>query len=302
MKKLLLMACLILSIPYIIINLFVRDDEIKFEHVSNNFIRVKDEETGKVLNVVFEDYIKGVLAGEMGASFPLEALKAQAVAARSYAMYKMEKTKQDDYDIVNTVTNQVYLTDEDLKEKWKDEYQTKINKIKNAVVETRGQYMTYDGEIVEALFFSTSSGKTENSEDVFTSKVPYLRSVSSDDSLSPVYTDTAIIKKIDFYSKLNLEIADKLNIENKETTETGRIKKIIINGTEFTGRDVASKLELRSNHFEILETEENIIINTKGYGHGVGMSQYGALAMAKKGYKYDEILKHYYTGIKIEKN
>jgi len=302
MKKLLLMACLILSIPYIIINLFVRDDEIKFEHVSNNFIRVKDEETGKVLNVVFEDYIKGVLAGEMGASFPLEALKAQAVAARSYAMYKMEKTKQDDYDIVNTVTNQVYLTDEDLKEKWKDEYQTKINKIKNAVVETRGQYMTYDGEIVEALFFSTSSGKTENSEDVFTSKVPYLRSVSSDDSLSPVYTDTAIIKKIDFYSKLNLEIADKLNIENKETTETGRIKKIIINGTEFTGRDVASKLELRSNHFEILETEENIIINTKGYGHGVGMSQYGALAMAKKGYTYDEILKHYYTGIKIEKN
>jgi len=301
MKKLLLVTSLILLIPYFVINVFVRDDEIKFEYITNDVIRVKDEKTGKIKNIVFEEYIKGVLAGEMGADFDLEALKAQAVAARSYAMYKMEKTKKEEYDVVNTVTNQVYLTEEELKEKWNEDYQTKINKIKSAVVETNGEYMTYDGEVVEALFFSTSTGKTENSEDVFSAKVPYLRSVSSDDSLSPVYTDTLIIKKTDFYQKLNLEKKDKLNIEIKEKSKTGRIKIIIINEVEFKGKDVASKLGLRSNHFDIKENEDSITINTKGYGHGVGMSQYGALAMAKKGYKYDEILKHYYTDIKLSK-
>lgn len=161
--------------------------------------------------------------------------------------------------------------------------------------------MTYDNQLVEALFFSTSTGATENSEEVFSSKVPYLRSVSSDDSLSPVYTDSVIVSKEDFFKKLELEQSNNLDIKYLEKTSTGRIKKLTINGKEFTGRDVASKLKLRSNYFEIKKENENIIINTKGYGHGVGMSQYGALSMAKKGYKYDQILKHYYTGVEIQK-
>ena len=302
MKKLLLITFLVLSIPYIIVNTFVKTDEVRFHFVSNDTIRVKNEKTGQIDTILFEEYIKGVLAGEMGANFDLEALKAQAVAARSYAMYKMEKTKNEDYDVVNTVTNQVYLTDEELKEKWQDKYEERINKIKSAVIETKGEYMTYDGQLVEALFFSTSTGKTENSEDVFSSKVPYLRSVSSDDSISPVYTDTVTIELQKFYEKLKLEYSDVLEIKILETTSTGRVKKLNINKAEFSGRDVASKLSLRSNYFEIKQENTSVIINTKGYGHGVGMSQYGALAMAKQGYKYDEILKHYYTGIKIEKN
>lgn len=301
MKKLLLITLLILIIPYFVVSVFIKNDEMKFYYVSNDTIRVKDEKTGKISTVLFEEYIKGVLSGEMGANFELEALKAQAVAARSYALYKMEKTKNDDYDVVNTVTNQVYLTDEDLKEKWKDKYSERINKIKSAVVETKGEYMTYDNQLVEALFFSTSTGATENSEEVFSSKVPYLRSVSSDDSLSPVYTDSVIVSKEDFFKKLELEQSNNLDIKYLEKTSTGRIKKLTINGKEFTGRDVASKLKLRSNYFEIKKENENIIINTKGYGHGVGMSQYGALSMAKKGYKYDQILKHYYTGVEIQK-
>lgn len=301
MKKLLLVTGLILIIPYIIVSVFIKNDEVRFHYISNDTIRVKDEKTGKITEVLFEEYIKGVLAGEMGANFELEALKAQAVAARSYALYKMEKTKNNDYDVVNTVTNQVYLTDEVLKEKWEDDYESKMNKIKSAVVETKGEYMTYDNQLVEALFFSTSVGQTENSEEVFSSKVPYLRSVASDDSLSPVYTDSSIIKEEDFYNKLNLKGSSTLEVKILEKTSTGRIKKLTINGTEFTGRDVASKLSLRSNYFEIRKESNNIVINTKGYGHGVGMSQYGALAMAKKGCKYDEILKHYYTGIEIKK-
>lgn len=301
MKKLLLITLLILIIPFLIVNIFIKNDEMKFYYVSNDTIRVKDEKTGKISTVLFEEYIKGVLSGEMGANFELEALKAQAVAARSYALYKIEKTKNEDYDVVNTVTNQVYLTDEDLKEKWKDKYQERINKIKSAVLETKGEYMTYDNKVVEALFFSTSTGATENSEEVFSSKVPYLRSVSSDDSLSPVYTDSVIISKDDFFKKLDLEKSDNLDVKYLEKTSTGRIKKVSINGKEFLGKDVASKLKLRSNYFEIKKENENIIINTKGYGHGVGMSQYGALSMAKKGYKYDQILKHYYTGVEIQK-
>jgi stage II sporulation protein D len=302
MKKLLLITCLVLFIPYIVITLFVKTDETKFYYVSNDVIRVKDEKTGIINNVLFEEYIKGVLAGEMGPNFEKEALKAQAVAARSYAMYKMEKTKSDDYDVVNTVSNQVYLTDDDLKNKWKDKYNEKIKKIQNAVIETKGEYMTYDGALVEALFFSTSTGKTENSEEVFSSKVPYLRSVSSDwDSISPVYTDTVTISLTDFYKKLDLDYNENLNINITERTSTGRVKTLKINDKEYTGRDVASKLSLRSNYFEIKKGDNNVIINTKGYGHGVGMSQYGAEAMAKKGYTYDKILKHYYTGIEIHK-
>ncbi len=302
MKKVLLITLLVIAVPFLVVSLFVRTDEIKFHYISNKVVRVKNVSTNEISKVPFEEYVKGVLAGEMPASFELEALKAQAVAARSYVLVQMKKNKNNDYDVVNTVTNQVYLSDEKLKENWKNEYKTKIKKVKKAVLETEGEYLSYNGEIVEALFFSTSTGKTENSEDVFSSKVPYLRSVSSTwDKSSPVYEDTAIFDIKDFYQKLGLEYQEKLEQQTLETTSTGRIKKIKINNTEFTGRDVATKLSLRSNCFTITQNETKIIIKTKGYGHGVGMSQYGALGMAKEGYTYDKILKHYYVGTEIKK-
>ncbi len=302
MKKVLLITLLVIAVPFLVVSLFVRTDEIKFHYISNKVVRVKNVSTNEISKVPFEEYVKGVLAGEMPASFELEALKAQAVAARSYVLVQMKKNKNNDYDVVNTVTNQVYLSDKKLKENWKNEYKTKIKKVKKAVLETEGEYLSYNGEIVEALFFSTSTGKTENSEDVFSSKVPYLRSVSSTwDKSSPVYEDTAIFDIKDFYQKLGLEYQEKLEQQTLETTSTGRIKKIKINNTEFTGRDVATKLSLRSNCFTITQNETKIIIKTKGYGHGVGMSQYGALGMAKEGYTYDKILKHYYVGTEIKK-
>lgn len=302
MKKNILVTILIIIIPFIVVSLFVRTDEIKFHYASNLVIRVKDAANDKIVKVPFEEYVKGVLAGEIPTSFDLEALKAQAVAARSYVLVQKEKNKENDYDVVNTVTNQVYLTDKQLKEKWKDDYEDKMNKIKSAVVATKGEYLSYDGKVVEALFFSTSTGKTENSEEVFSSKVPYLRSVSSTwDEASPVYEDSVALSINDFYNKLGLEYSDEVKTEVLETTSTGRVKKIKINGIELFGRDVATKLSLRSNYFEIIQNGDKIVINTKGYGHGVGMSQYGALGMAKEGYKYDEILKHYYLGTEIKK-
>ena len=302
MKKILLVTLLIILIPFVIVNSFVKTDEIKFHYVTNKVIRVKDVAKNEIIKVPFEEYIKGVLAGEMPASFELEALKAQAVAARSYVLVQANKNKDNDYDVVNTTDNQVYLTDEQLKQKWQNEYVQKINKIKTAVSETKGQYLSYKGEIVEALFFSTSTGVTENSEDVFSSKVPYLRSVSSTwDEESPVYQDTSTFTLEKFYQKLGLKYNENLKIEVLEKTKTGRTKKITINEIEFTGREVASKLSLRSNYFNIVQNNKNITITTKGYGHGVGLSQYGALGMAKEGYTYDKILKHYYQNVEIKK-
>ena len=302
MKKILLLTCLIIFIPYLVVNLFIRDDEIKFKYTSKMVVRVKQEDTNEIIRVPFEEYIVGVLAGEMPISFDIEALKAQAVAARSYVMKKMEYNKDKDYDVVDTVMNQVYLDDEYLKSVWKEDYTTNINKIKTAVLQTHNEYLEYDGEVIDAMFFSTSVGYTENSEEVFTSKLPYLRSVSSTwDEISPVYEVNYTFSLEDFYNKLDIPYQSTIKLEIIQTTSTGRIKEIKINDVLFTGSTVVSKLNLKSNHFTIKQNENSVNITTKGYGHGVGMSQYGAQAMALNGYKYSDILKYYYQGTTIKK-
>ena len=269
MKKLIIVTLLVIIIPFLVVKIFVPTDEIRFKNMTNNIIRVKSED-GSVKEIPFEEYVKGVVAGEMPATFEEEALKAQAVASRSYAMYQIEGSKNKDYDVLDTTTNQVYLTDEELKNNWKDEYPEKMNKIKKAVIETKGEYLTYNGKVINAMFFSTSTGKTENS-------------------------------KQDFYNKLSIPYNETLNVEITSQTSTGRIKTLKINDTEFNGRDFAQKLSLRSNCFTITQNDQNITITTKGFGHGVGMSQYGANGMAKEGYNYKKILKHYYSNTKIEK-
>ena len=302
MKRILLLTCLIILIPCLIVTLFIKDDEIKFIYKSNMNVRVKMTETNEIISVPFEDYIVGVLAGEMPVSFELEALKAQAVAARSYVMNKIAYNKDKDYDVVDTVMNQVYLDNEYLKKVWKDDYTEKINKIKTAVLETYNEYLEYDGKVVDAMFFSTSVGKTENSEEVFSNNVPYLRSVDSSwDSISPVYEVNYTFKLDEFYKKLNLSYSEKVSIKIISQTSTGRIKKLIINDVLFDSSNVVNSLNLKSNYFIISQNNDEIKITTKGYGHGVGMSQYGAQAMALNGYKYDEILSHYYQGVIIKK-
>ena len=302
MKKILLFSSLIFLIPTIIVNIFIRDDEIKFEYHKNMIVRVM-RSSGLVEEVPFEQYIVGVLAGEMPVDFELEALKAQAVAARSYAMNKMQENIENNYDLVDTVFNQVYYDLNYLKDAWGNKYNDNINKLKTAVIETNGEYLDYNGQVAYAFFFSTSTGMTENSEEIFQNKLPYLRSVSSlwDRDVSPVYVDTYNFKTSDFYSKLGLTYSDYLNVENIEMTSTGRTKKVKVNGVTFNSDVIQSKLGLRSNYFSIKMEGNKVVVSTKGYGHGVGMSQYGALGMAKAGYSYEEILTHYYQGTKIKK-
>lgn len=303
MKKMIVIVLLVIMIPYLVVTLFMKDDEIKLEYGSNMVVRVRREATGNILEVPFEEYIVGVLAGEMPVSFEIEALKAQAVAARSYVLRKMQASEDQEYDVVDTVSNQVYLDDAYLREKWQDEYAEKINKIRTAVLETSGEYLEYDGKVAEAFFFSTSTGMTENSGEVFQTQLPYLTSVKSewDQEVSPVFNDNVTLSLSDFYTKLGLPYQDNIQVEVTKTTSTGRVKEIKINDKTFTGSEVFSKLGLRSTFFTITQNGSNVSIDTKGYGHGVGMSQYGAQGMAKAGYRYDEILKHYYQGVEIKK-
>ncbi len=303
LKKIILASIMILIIPYVIVSLCIKDEITNFKFMSNKMVRVKREATGNIEKVPFEEYVTGVLAGEMPVNFELEALKAQAVAARSYVMKKIEQNQNQEFDVVDTVSNQVYIDETTLKERWKDEFEDKISKIKTAINETKGEYLTYDNQIVEAFFFSTSTGKTENVEEVFVQALPYLRSVDSswDAEVSPVFETTSEYSLSDFYTKLNLPYQEVLQIEFTKTTSTGRVKELSINGTLFKASDVSSKLKLRSTFFSFEQIGSNVKIQNKGFGHGVGMSQYGAQAMAKKGYTYEQILKHYYQGVEISK-
>lgn len=303
MKKIFLITLLIILIPYVIVSLFIAKDDIEFYFINNDYIRVKRVSKNKIEEVPFEEYIVGVVSAEMPISFETEALKAQAVAARTYALKRMIDNKDKEYDIVDTVANQVYYDNEELKNRWKEKYEENINKIKKVIIDTKSEYLAYNNEIIDAFFFSTSVGKTENSEEVFVEKLPYLRSVESnwDANTSPVFTEKKVFNLNSFYNLLGIKYNQKLNIEVLKTTSTGRIKKIKINGTVLTGSEVASKLNLRSSFFNIEKNNNSIVITTRGYGHGVGMSQYGANGMAKEGYTYDQIVKHYYQGVEIKK-
>lgn len=304
MKKIIIFSIIILLIPFLIVTIFIKEEKkqsIGLEIKNDTIIKVKREDNS-IETVPFEDYIIGVLAAEMPANFEIEALKAQAVAARSYVLNKIEQNKNEDYDILDSVMNQVYINNDQMKEKWQNNYEEYLKKIKKAVNDTKGEYLTYDGKVIEAFFFAISNGKTENVEDVFSENLPYLRSVDSTwDKDFKAFNATTTFTLDEFYFNLGLEYNKNLNIEILEKNDTGSIKRLKVNGKEFKGTDFRIKLKIRSTYFTIEQKENKVIINTNGYGHGVGMSQYGAQAMALKGYKYDEILKYYYQGVEIFK-
>jgi stage II sporulation protein D len=306
MKNIVYITLILIILPIITmltIKVTIKEEEKQYKYIfnKNTVVRVKREEKNRIDKVPLEQYLIGVLAGEMPVSYNIEALKAQAVAARTYTLKKIESSTKRDYDIVDTTNDQVYLDKEQLKQNWKDNYEKNIEKIEIAIKETEGEYLTYDNKIIQAFFFSTSSGNTENCEDVFGTYLPYLVSVSSTwDENSPSYKNTIIITKEELYEKLNMPKEEKLNIEI-ERNKTNSINLITINNKKFKGTDFRNKLKLRSTNIEIEQEDDKIKITSKGFGHGVGMSQYGALELSKIGYSYDQILKYYYQGTEIKK-
>ncbi|MFC3747531.1 stage II sporulation protein D [Paenibacillus sp. GCM10012306] len=276
--------------------------------------------SGQIETLPLEEYVSGVVAAEMPADFELEALKAQAVAARTFIARRLvagdvSGVPVPGANVTDTVNHQAYVSSKKLKQ---DFTQTQQEKIHRAVLETRGVIMTYNGQPITASFFASSGGYTENSEEYWKGAVPYLRSVASpwDKEITPNYAVTSAFTVQELMSKLGagkgaVPVIKDLSASAKDGTTspsalpmevlsltTGhRIKEISIGGQVFTGREVREKLGLRSSQFTWKRKGEQILITTYGNGHGVGMSQWGANGMAKEGGTATQILKHYYTGI-----
>lgn len=274
-------------------------------------ISLYDASIEKTISLPLEEYVVGVVAAEMPASYEKEALKAQAVAARTYYYYKLKlggcnKTGADICSLSNHC--QAYANDDKLHEKWGDKYSGYYNKIKECVASTAGELITYEGEPIEVLYHSSSGGMTEDSQNVFSVARPYLKSVVSENeqSVSSNFYGSVTVSSEKFKTiieKNGGKISDAKKVSdsigNIERFESGRVNTVTIGGREFSGKQVRGMFDLNSANFTISVSGSNVTFKTIGYGHGVGMSQTGADAMAKSGNTYKEILNHYYTGVSI---
>lgn len=265
-------------------------------------VGVERSATNKIENVPLESYVKGVVASEMPVDFEIEALKAQSLAARTYIVnHLLIDGKSDKPKVTDTVQHQVYKNDEELRALWGQNYDNNMKKLDQAVASTQGEILTYQKKPITPAFFSTSNGKTENSEDYWENKLPYLRSVKSPwDKSSPKFSDQEILTSAQFTEALGVS-AQAIDPSKMEIhrTDSGRVKELRVANQKFSGREVREKLGLSSSDFEIEQKQNHIVLKTKGYGHGVGMSQYGANGMAKEGKKYQDIVQYYYQDIEI---
>lgn len=281
----------------------------EFEGTGSISVKVFNTATGKLQEMNLEEYILGVVAGEMPSEFHIEALKAQALAARTYTLMRSRAfggegcSKHPEADV---------CTDPAHCQAYKDPKTIKYNyeKYKEAVLSTRGEVIVYNDALIDAVFHSTSGGKTENSEDVWSARIPYLRSVISQyEENSPKLITKKEITVSDFISAMKkLDNSIKLstkNIKNQikilDRSEGGRIKNIQIGGKILSGSAVRGALGLNSSNFSITYSGSNMLFTVIGNGHGIGLSQYGADGMAKNGSNYKEIVTHYYQGVEIVK-
>ena len=257
--------------------------------------------SGNLQQMTLEDYLLGVVLAEMPASFEPEALKAQAVVARTYTCKRMEGGKHDAAAVcMDPGCCQGFRAPADyLDEGGK---QTAVDKVRSAVKSTDGQVLHYDGSLIDATYFSCSGGSTEDAVAVWGQDVPYLQAVESPgEEAAPRYSDSVTFSAA--------ELAGKLGIENRGDpagwfsdvtyTDGGGVESISVRGKTFSGTGFRSKLALRSTAFSVAVEGKSITITTRGFGHRVGMSQYGAQAMAERGADFARILSHYYTGAEL---
>jgi stage II sporulation protein D len=272
---------------------------------------------GTVTTMEMGQYLIGVVAAEMPASFGPEALKAQAVAARTETLYHIllyKSPTHPDADICDDPTDcQAYKTESELREKWGDSYDAYIKKITDAIRATDGECLIYGGEPIQAVFHSSSAGQTADSGEVWENSLPYLVSVKSPESAAdvPNYVSTVTVSLSDFkatvlnyYPQAAFPKDRAKWVTDITHTESGRIKTVKVGGVTVSGTSLRAMFGLRSTAASIAVDNKNVTFTTTGYGHGVGMSQYGANAFASEGKNYREILTWYYTGVQFaqEKN
>lgn len=290
-----------------------KEEATKHDYSKYGTIKLLHKESGQIEELPIDEYLYGVVSAEMPANYEEEALKAQAVAARTYTIYQISNNigKHGDADICNDFTCcQAWISKENRMQKWSEKDREKNwNKIISAVNATAGQIITYNNEAINAFFHSNSGGKTELASNVWIGgkDFPYLQSVetSGEDGYTQYSSEVTISKK-DLLEKLKQEYPDiQIKYEESESikildyTQSGRVKTIKFGNTEIAGTKVRSLFGLKSTNFSIKLEGDNIIFSVKGYGHGVGMSQTGADSMAKTGNSYEMILKHFYTGVEI---
>jgi stage II sporulation protein D len=279
-------------------------------------INVYLHEKDKVETMSLEEYIKGVVGAEMPAEFEPAALEAQAVAARTYAVKSMRSfggggvSDHPDADVSTDFTkNQAWLSEAVLKERWGKKYEEYSKRISEAVDATHGQILVYEDKPISAVFHSTSGGRTASAKEVWGYDYPYLQSVECKwDEKSPRYSDSKSIALSDIESILGPEAGVMAAVQSGDQsitkvislTESGRVNEIRIGSKTFKGQEVRTLLGLRSENFTVALQGDQLVFKTLGYGHGVGMSQYGANGMAKLGKSYKDILLYFYTGVKLK--
>lgn len=248
----------------------------------STYITVKISGTETELSL--KEYLRGVLAGEIPASFPEEALKAQAVAARTYIMRDPEA---------------VYCDDPAHCMAYSKEFDPRLDA---AIEQTNGEILVYDDEPILAVFFAASSGKTENAVDVWGGDYPYLTAVESvGEEDAPRFSGTVTVTVEEFWKTLDSIKPSDTPFGTIERTPSGGVIDIEISGVKVKGTEMRALFGLNSTNFTVAIIGGNVVFETKGFGHGVGMSQYGARAMALNGADYKEILAHYYTDTRLEK-
>lgn len=273
---------------------------------------VSEEETviqllsgDRVVKLPLESYLVGVVAAEMPTSFHEEALKAQAVTARTFAMRQMKNSKHEQADLCDQSSCcQAWFSPEQLQEKLGNNKSLVEEKAELAVESTKGKVLTYENELIDAVYFSCSGGMTESAAAVWGSDIPYLQQVESPgEENAPRYLGEVLVPYAVFREKLSRsELSGQPSSWFGEIlrTESGGVSRIEIGGEVYSGTEIRSLFRLNSTVFDLAVTEDGILFETKGFGHRVGMSQYGANAMAQEGYTYEEILSHYYPGTKLQ--
>ena len=261
----------------------------------------------KVVRLGLEDYLVGVVAAEMPARFSTEALKAQAVAARTLTIKRMRSfggrgcSHSKEADLCDQPGDgQAWLSESDLRRAWGWRYSGFQSKIARAVAETRGLVLLYEHRPIDAVYHSTCGGTTEDAALVWGHRIPYLQSVVCGyDSFSPRYRTRVKIARDEFLRRLGLKPSGRtaLALHILGRSPSGRVTSVSVAGKVFTGSAFRQAVGLRSADFSYALQGNNVIFTVKGYGHGVGLCQYGAEGMARKGADYAQILKHYYRGV-----
>ena len=287
---------------------YIISEEIIHNKASSQMINVYNTETEKLMQLEMETYIAGVVAAEMPASFELDALKAQAVAARTFALKRMNvpnsnvKALHSDAQISTSPTTcQAWISDDEQRERWGKDYTKWHQKIIQAVTETAGEVLCYDGVLIDPVYHaSCGGGATESAEYVWGNAKPYLVSVPCNHPADQHSGVTMAISQAELMEKLDLQ-SNAVNVIAEERTPSNRLKTMLVGDNTIRGSELRNALGLKSTLIDWLIIGDQMIVTTNGYGHGAGMCQNGANYYAQLGYNYQQILQHYYRGAVVQK-